>query len=284
MVTKPGIIYGNLLTGLAGFFLAAKGHIHIGLLITTLTGVGAVIAAACVCNNYIDRTIDAKMSRTRNRAMVTGAISFSHAFYYAFVLGGTGLFLLIRFTNLLTSLLGVIAFIIYVIFYSIGKRTSVYGTLIGSISGAMPPVAGYTAVTNTFNLSALFLFSSLVIWQMPHFYAIAIYRLQDYKAAGLPVLPVKNGVFMAKMHMFFYILAFFVLQLFSLRIVHMGYIYEVTMTTLSGIWLYQSIKGFREDSILWARRMFFLSLIIITVFSVIIPIDSIVTYGLRLVW
>jgi len=193
-LTKPGIIYGNLLTAAAGFLFASKWHIVPGLFAATLAGTSLVIAAACVYNNYIDRNIDKRMARTKKRALVQGTISGKHALIFATMLGVLGFALLLAYTNTLVTVIGVIAFIDYVVLYGISKRRSVYGTIVGSISGAAPIVAGYVAVTNQFDLGALLLFFILVYWQMPHFYGIAMYRFDDYKAAGIPVLPVQKGM------------------------------------------------------------------------------------------
>ncbi|MDE2589744.1 MAG: heme o synthase, partial [Patescibacteria group bacterium] len=194
LLTKPGIIYGNTITTVAGFLLASQGKIYFGLFMATLFGVSFVIASACVINNYLDRKIDKKMARTQKRALVTHAISPSHALVFATILGILGFLDLVVFTNGITFMIGLIGYIDYIVLYGLSKRKSIYGTLVGSISGATPIAAGYTAVTNRFDIAALLLFLIMVFWQMPHFYAIAIYRLKDYVAAGIPVLPAKKSM------------------------------------------------------------------------------------------
>ncbi len=187
-LTKPGIIVGNLFTLIAGFFLAVAHHraninniplnIYLYCLIT-IFGISFVIASGCVFNNYIDQDIDSRMQRTKNRVLVKKLISNKIAIVYAFILGLIGLFLLYFFTNKLAFSLALFGFIIYLFIYTmIFKRTSVYGTLIGSMSGAVPPVVGYCAITNSFDIGAIILFAMLSFWQMPHSFAIAIYYLQ----------------------------------------------------------------------------------------------------------
>src|SRR5579871_4902777 len=154
---KPGIVYSNMLAAIAGFFLAARGNVSVSLLLALIFGLGLVIASACVFNNYFDREIDAKMDRTQNRALVQKIIHTQNALVYGFILGLLGFISLIFFTNLLTAFIGFIGFIFYVFLYTFGKRRTVYGTLIGSISGAVPPVAGYCAVTNHFDFAAFLL-------------------------------------------------------------------------------------------------------------------------------
>jgi protoheme IX farnesyltransferase len=190
LLTKPGIIYGNALTAAGGFLLASKWHIDFKLFAATIIGTCLVIASACVINNYIDRGIDKKMKRTKGRATVTGKVSGRWAIAYGVVLGILGFSMLILFTSALVALIGLVAYVDYIALYGVSKRVSVHGTLVGSIAGASPPVAGYCAVTGHFDGGALIIFLIMVCWQMVHFYAIAIRRSSDYKAAGIPVLPL----------------------------------------------------------------------------------------------
>lgn len=284
-LTKPGIIYGNLLTAIAGFFLGAMGHFHLGLFLAMSIGTSLSIGSACVLNNYIDRNIDKKMTRTKNRALATGTISVRNAIIYAGMLGIAGIVILYFYTNLLTVVVGLIGVIDYLLFYGIGKRKSVHGTLIGAISGATPIVAGYTAATNRFDLTALLLFLVLVVWQMPHFYAIAIYRLKDYTAAHIPVMPVVKGISATKIQILIYILVFFLSILLLSFFGHTGAVFLITMGALSMFWLYKGVLGFgKVDDEKWARTMFVVSLLIITGLSLIIPLDSILMHGILFVW
>lgn len=192
VLTKPGIILGNVITTAGGFALASRGDIDFRLFFLTLIGLSFVIASSCVFNNYIDRHVDAKMGRTKNRALATGEISIKNALIFGMLLGLIGVWILFVYTNPLTVSIALAGFLIYVFPYSFGKYRTTYGTLIGSVAGATPPLVGYCAVTNSFDLGALILFFVVVFWQMPHFYAIAIYRFKDYAKAGIPVLPVKK--------------------------------------------------------------------------------------------
>ncbi|AXI02347.1 heme o synthase [Aquirhabdus parva] len=274
-LTKPGIIFGNLITLIGGFLLASKGNFDPVLFLATAVSVSLIVASGCVFNNYIDRDIDVKMERTKNRALVTGLISPHHALIFASVLGLLGITLLYTMTNLLATLLVVLGFVVYVGFYSLYlKRHSVYGTLVGSISGAMPPVIGYCAVSNQFDLGALILLVIFSIWQMPHSFAIAIYRFQDYAAASIPVLPVKEGILTAKKHIVGWIIAY-TLATLSLTIAgYTGYVYFVAAAIMGLYWLYLAIKGFSvSDDQVWAKKLFLVSVIIITILSVLMAVD-----------
>lgn len=275
-LTKPGIIYGNALMAAGAFLLASRQHIDFGLLLAMLAGISLVIASACIFNNYLDRNIDAKMVRTQKRAIVSGAISAHNALLYAAALGLTGFLLLIQLTNPLTALIALMAFVTYIVLYGIAKRLSVHGTLVGSLAGAAPPVVGYTTVTNQFDGGALILFLILVCWQMPHFYAISIYRLADYKAAGIPVLPAVKGYQAARVQIVFYIAAF-IAAVNTLTISgNTGYVFAAVMTIMGLMWLYRGLLGFQAPSQeKWARSMFGFSVIVIICLSMMLSFNSI---------
>jgi protoheme IX farnesyltransferase len=273
-LTKPGIVYGNALTVIAGFLLASRGHVNLWLLVATVLGISLVIASACVFNNYIDRDIDKKMSRTKKRALALGVISGSAALVYGTILGVFGFGILALYTNALTVWIGLFAMAMYVVVYGIAKRRSPFGTVVGSVSGALPPVIGYAAVTNTLDLGALLLFLILMVWQMPHFYAIAIYRHKEYAAAGIPVLPVKKGMRTAKRQIIAYIVGFIVVAMLLNIFHYTGIMYAIVMLALGGVWLVKGLKGLHHnDDVAWARGMFFFSLIVLTVFCVLLSVD-----------
>lgn len=279
-LTKPGIIRGNLLTTATGFLLASKLHPHWPLLAATLGGTALVIASACVCNNYLDRGIDAKMERTKKRALVNSEVTSRQALTYAAVLGILGIVLLAYFTNYLTVTLGLIGFFGYVIAYGYWKRRSVYGTHVGCIPGAVPPVAGYCAVTNHLDTAAIILFFTLIFWQLAHFFAIAIYRRDDYAKARIPVIAVQKGMRNTKYQILFYIAAFTASATMLTIYDYAGYIYAVAATALGLAWLVLGLRmGLRNltavDDRNWGRAMFLASLGVITVLCIAIPLGPI---------
>lgn len=278
-ITKPGIIFGNVLSVAGGFFLASKGHVDIGLFLAAVIGTSLVVASGCVFNNCIDRDIDVKMERTKNRVLVQGLVSVKLAFVYATVLGILGVGLLYTKANALAALFAVIGFVIYVGFYSLYlKRKSVHGTLVGSLSGAMPPVIGYVAVSNTFDLAALTLLVMFSLWQMPHSYAIAIFRFNDYRAASIPVLPVKRGIRVAKRHILIYILAFLLATLMLTFGGYAGLNYLAVAAAMGMYWLYMAWTGYKaKDDTVWARKLFVFSIFTITALSVAMSLDFQVT-------
>ncbi len=275
-LTKPGIIYGNSINAAAGFLLASAGHIDFLLFVETLAGIGLVMASACVFNNYIDRNIDDKMARTKNRALVKGDIAVNSALAYGVMLGILGFTILAFYTNQLTVWLGVIAFVDYIVFYGVTKRKSVFGTIVGSIAGALPPVAGYTAVTGHLDGGALILFLIYALWQMPHFYAIAMYRYDDYKKAGLPVLPVVKGTRAAKVQVLAYITTFILACSLLTVWGYTGYIYLAVVGLAGLYWLWLGIKNYNKLSDkMWGKKMFLFSLIVILVLAVMLSVGPV---------
>lgn len=273
LLTKPGILLGNAITATAGFLLASRGHFDPRLFLITVAGLGCVIASACVFNNYIDRKSDEKMARTKNRALVKGLISIRNALLFAISLGIIGTLILSQ-TNLLAVAVAATGFFSYVVLYSLLKYHTVYGTLIGSISGAIPPVVGYTAVSHQLDTGAILLFLILVLWQMPHFYSIAIYRFKDYTAASIPVLPIVKGNQITKIHMTLYIIAFIGAALLLTLFGYTGYTYFITAALLGSSWLWTCVQGFKAESdTRWARKMFVVSLVVITALSFMISVD-----------
>ena len=268
-LTKPGILFGNFITTLGGFFLAAQGSIDILLLLLTLIGTTLVVASGCVVNNVIDQDIDTKMQRTQNRALVKKTISPTVALVYAFVLGVMGFSILWFGVNSYAFLFAMIGFIVYVGFYSLWtKRTSIHQTVIGSISGASPPVIGYTAVTHQFDVAALLLFLAYGLWQMPHSWAIAIYRFDDYKNAGIPILPVARSIYRTKIECVIYILLFAAVLNGLYCFGYTNVFFLITFNALTAYWFYLSIIGFKaENDQLWAKRFFLYSVILITLLS-----------------
>ncbi|WP_158772701.1 heme o synthase [Cobetia sp. L2A1] len=274
--TKPGIIFGNLITVSGGFFLASGGEVDWALFIATLVGVAMIVASGCVFNNCIDRDIDRHMARTQGRALVLGTVSFKGALTFGCVLGLIGFWLLAAMTNLMALIAVGLGFVIYVGAYSMWlKRGSVYGTLIGSLSGAAPPVVGYLAVTGEVDMGALLLLIIFSMWQMPHSYAIAMFRVEDYRAANIPVLPVARGMDYAKRVVIGYIAGFLPVSLLLTLWGYTGMWYLVVVTIVCGWWLYLAVwrlKGQPDAS--WARKLFGFSIIVVMALSLMMSLDT----------
>ncbi len=275
-LTKPNIIFVNIITAAGGFFTATIYNINFSVLISTAFGLAFIIASGCVINNYLDKNIDSQMGRTKNRALVTGKISTQAALIFAFTLGVLGVLILYFFVNVLTLGVCLLGAFVYLALYTPLKKRSVHGALIGSISGAVPPVVGYTAAVNKIDIAALILFLILVLWQMPHFYAIAIRRFNDYKDAIVPVYPIKKGIPRTKIHILLYV-TFFLFVSPSLTIFNFaGILYFAVSLFVSLVWLVMAIRGLNKktDNNVWSRKMFLFSLIVLTSIFIAIPLDK----------
>jgi protoheme IX farnesyltransferase len=274
-LTKPGIIYGNALPAIAGFLLASKDLVDWKLFLAMLVGLSFVIASGCVFNNYMDRDIDGAMERTKNRALVKGLISPASALIFAGLLLFFGVIILYFHTNNSALFAALLGFFVYVFLYTPLKRKTQFATLIGAVAGATPPVVGYTAALNRFDAGAVILFLILVFWQMPHFYAIAIYRIKDYRTTRIPVLPAIKSVWAAKIQMLLYVIGFIIAASMLTVFGYSGYLYLTVLILLGLSWLWVAIQGFKAaNDQRWARKMFLFSLITLTSLCVIIPIDK----------
>ncbi len=279
-LAKPGIVRGNVLTGIAGFLLGAhlvseaSGAVAVPFPVAALLGfafgLALSIAGACVFNNVMDQDIDARMTRTKARALVTGEIAQQRAVLYGGILTALGLVVLL-YTSLLAAFLTLIGILVYLGAYTPAKRTTVHSTLIGAVAGAVPPVAGYAASTGRLDVVALALFFCLASWQMPHFFAIALFRGKEYAAAGLPVMSVVHGVRRTRILTIVYLLVFIFATVVLGVLASLPPLYFVAMGILGSVWLLLAIAGlYARNANQSARRIFHFSLIILIVWSALI--------------
>ena len=271
---KPGITLSNTMTAVAGYFLAAS---HFGFSWAVLFGVAAgvalIIASACVVNNMIDRNLDQKMKRTKGREVAAGKISLPAASFYAVILGFTGFSALYALTNQLAFGLGVLAYVWYIVIYGIAKRTTPFSTIIGAVCGALPPMAGYVAVSGQIDVTAWILFTLLMVWQLPHFYAISLFRRDDYKEAGLPVWSVVYGTDETKRQIYFWIIVFLLIVPLLTIVGATGWLYFVVMIGLGLYWVWQAAWHYDDDdTVRWAKRMFGISLIVLLALCAVVAL------------
>lgn len=264
-VVKTGIIKSNLIPMLAGLMLALYTYQYsfidnIANIIFALLGTAAVIAAAGSFNNIYERDIDSVMARTKNRPTVTGTISLKKVVIVAVLLLGGGLALLYLAAPL-ASFLGFLGIFFYVVPYTMWtKRYTIWNTEVGSISGAMPPLIGWAAVgPDIWHPACWALFLILVIWQMPHFYAIAIRKHEDYAAANIPMLPVVKS----RKRTYLQTNAYLILLVFSsLLFLPLSLGLTLVSLILGLFWLGLSLFGSHKRGIeVWANKMFLFSLV-----------------------
>lgn len=260
-LTKPGIIFGNLASVLGGYFLAGSGHLaDPAHLLATLLGTALVIGCGCVINNCVDRDIDRRMVRTCHRALALRTIAVPTAASYAIALGVAGFGLLWVGSNGLTCMLAMLGLVIYAGIYTVWlKRRSHWATLIGSLSGAMPPVIGYCAVSGRFDATALLLVVVFCCWQMPHSHAITVMRREDFRAARLPLLSLPE----AHRQIHAYILAFLASTMVLGVVAQMNAGYFALMLGCCGYWMTLAASSARlTDPRSWARKVFGFSIVL----------------------
>lgn len=277
---KTGIIKSNLIPMFAGLTLALYTYDmglveHIPEMIFAIIGSALIMGAAGAFNNLYDRDIDAVMERTKTRPTVTGEISSKSVLWIGIVMTILGIVVL-ALASPLAAFLGFLGLFFYVVPYTMWtKRRTIYNTEVGSISGAMPPLIGWAAVhPDITHPASLGLFIIMIIWQMPHFYAIAIRKHDEYKAANVPMLPVVKGFrrtyIQTNVYLVILIATSFLFMSLSLGI-------TLVALLLSVIWLVLSVSGYQKmDSEKWAKSLFLYSLIHMTVLFSTVIIYSIV--------
>ena len=216
------------------------------------------------------------MERTKKRPLVAGEVSGRGALLFSILLGVSGFGLLLATAHPLVTVVGLIGYIDYVWLYGAwSKRKSIHGTLVGSISGATPILAGYVAVSQQIDIGAVLVFTVLFLWQMPEFYSIAIYRLREYQAANVPVISVIKGVDTTKRQILGYTIAFVLTSLLLSIFGYTGIVYLVLMGLAGGYWIWWGVKGLQTDQAdAWAKKMFHLALYILLLFCLLISIDA----------
>jgi heme o synthase len=270
-IAKLGIVMSNLITTFAGFFLALKynGYLFTGNILTLvlcILGAALVIAGGCCLNNYIDRDIDQLMERTIERPTVTGRISASQVLWVGIILSAIGTVML-AMTTPTAAVIGLIGLFVYVFVYTLWlKRTHSINTVVGGISGAVPPLIGWAAVDANLHWVAWILFLIMFLWQPPHFLALAMKRCEDYRKAGIPMLPVVSGFGITKRQMIWYVAA---LLPVSLYLFDFGMLYLTLAAVLGTGWLILALSGLKtKDDMKWARMMFVYSLNYMTIMFV----------------
>lgn len=276
-LAKPGILRSNLIATFGGFWLASGWNVDYIHLLWTLLGTMLVMASSCVFNNYFDRELDTKMIRTQDRVLATRRISPSIVLWYAIILGILGLSVLTLFSGLLAAAFGVLGMVVYVIIYTLWlKRSSTWSTSLGGISGAMPPVIGYVAVTNHVDLGAWLLFAMLFLWQPPHFWALGIRRVEEYRAAGYPLLPVVKGIKRTKYQMLPYIALLIPIPILMYMYNYTGIIFMIVSLVLSVLWFGMAVAGFsKQDNDKWAKTAFIFSINYLTISFIMMIIDTV---------
>jgi len=271
---KPKVVALMLLTMLVGMYLAVPGSIALSTLVFSLTGVGLAASSAAAINHLVDRRIDAIMHRTRKRPIAQGRVSTSQAIIFAAVLGVVGLSILILEVNTLTAVLTFVTLIGYAgIYTGYLKRATPQNIVIGGLAGAAPPLLGWTAVTNHLDPQALLLVLIIFTWTPPHFWALAIYRYEDYKDAEIPMLPVTHGLAFTRLSVFLYTWLLLTVSILPFAVGMSGFLYLIGASILGLRFLQWSWRLLRSDRPVIAMRTFRFSIVYLMVLFIVLLID-----------
>ena len=260
-LTKPRVVALIVFCAVIGMFLATPDLPNAQVLIAGTLGIWLVAGAAAAFNCLVEQKIDAVMARTRARPLPRGELNSVQTFAFSSMVGGVGVWILYVFVNPLTMWLTLATFVGYAVIYTLLlKPNTPQNIVIGGASGAMPPVLGWAAVTNSVSAEALVLFLIIFVWTPPHFWALALYRTQEYARAGLPMLPVTHGAAFTQFHVFLYTIMLAATTMIPYAMKMSGLIYLVSAVVLNAIFIGYGYKIWKNYSDALAKKAFTFSI------------------------
>jgi len=274
VLCKPKVVSLIVFTAVVGMFLAAPGMVPWDILLYGTVGIGLAASSAAAINHVIDHRIDSIMARTKQRPLPEGKVSIINAIIFAWFLGTISMGILAFLVNPLTAGLTALSLIGYGFIYSMFlKRATPQNIVIGGAAGAAPPVLGWTAVTGTLDPNALLLFLIIFVWTPPHFWALAIYRRDDYAAADIPMLPVTHGKAFTRLHILLYTILLFIVTLLPYLVGMSGIFYLVGAILLGVGFLYYTILMYFNHEDRLAMQTFSYSIIYLMLLFAFLLID-----------
>ena len=241
-LTKPRVVALMILTSVIGMLLAVPGMVPFDVLILGNLGIALCAGSAAAVNHLVDRQVDLKMARTRNRPIATGRVDLIPASIFAFVLGAVGTLILVTYINILTAVLTLLSLLGYAVVYTLWlKRATPQNIVIGGLAGAAPPLLGWTAVTGQIDPHALLLVLIIFAWTPPHFWALAVHRKDEYANAEIPMLPVTHGVQYTKINILLYTLIMIVVTVLPFVFGMCSWLYFIAALLLGAVFLYWAI-------------------------------------------
>ncbi len=274
VLTKPRVTQLAVFCAIIGMFLATPGMVPWPVLIGGSIGIWLLAGAAFAVNCLIEQAVDAKMRRTAWRPSATGEITPLQIIVFSCLLGGVGMVVLWNYTNPLTMWLTFATFVGYAVIYTwLLKPATPQNIVIGGLSGAMPPALGWVAVTNQLSAEAWLLVLIIFVWTPPHFWALALYRREDYEQAGLPMLPVTHGERFTLLNILLYTLILLAASILPYVYGMSGIFYLVSAIVLSSIFVYYAIRLYQHYSDQLARKTFKYSISYLALLFAAILID-----------
>ena len=273
-LTKPRVVSLIVFTAVIGMFLATPGMVPLNILLAATLGIALVAGAAAAVNCLIEQKLDALMARTHARPLPQGEVTSPQTILFAAVVGGTGLVLLNTWVNPLTMWLTLGTFVGYAVIYTvILKPRTPQNIVIGGASGAMPPVLGWAAVTGEVSADALLLFLIIFTWTPPHFWALALYRKNEYAKAGIPMLPVTHGEKFTQLHVMYYTVILTATTLLPVATGMGGLVYLVSALALDGVFLYYAYQVWKHYTDAIAKRTFAYSILYLSLLFAALLVD-----------
>ena len=276
-LTKPRIISLLLLTALCAMFLAAGGVPEMSLVLLVMAGGTLAAGGANALNHYLDRDIDAVMTRTSSRPVPGGRLSPSDALLFGILLNAAAFVLFVGLVNTISAILALSATLFYVFVYTAGlKRITPQNIVIGGAAGAVPPMIGWTAVTGYIDLPAVYLFAIIFFWTPPHFWALSLLIKDDYKRAGIPMLPVVATLQRTKLSILLYTVVLVAITVMFFTTSAVGGVYFVSAFTLGVVFIYYASRLMMKSDIEGARGMYLYSLLYLALLFLAMAADSLI--------
>lgn len=271
---KPRVTALIVFTAMIGMFLATPGIVPLDILLAATLGIGMASGAAAAFNCLIEQKIDASMARTRARPLPTGQVTSNQTVLFATLMGGVGLAILYFFVNPLTMWLTFGTFLGYAVIYTVFlKPATPLNIVIGGASGAMPPILGWAAVNNVVSPESLILFLIIFAWTPPHFWALALYRREEYAKVGMPMLPVTHGEAFTLLHILLYTIILVTVSFMPYGLGMSGVIYLISAVILNAIFMAYVIGLYRKYSDDLAKRTFRYSIVYLTLLFAVLLVD-----------
>lgn len=271
---KPRVTMLIVFTAMIGMFLATPNMVPLDILLSATIGIGMASGAAAAFNCLVEQTIDAKMARTRGRPLPTGQVTSRQTFIFASIMASIGLAILYVFVNPLTMWLTLATFVGYAIIYTVFlKPATPLNIVIGGLSGAMPPALGWAAVTGTVSPEAWILVLIIFAWTPPHFWALALYRREEYAKSGLPMLPVTHGEEYTRLQILLYTIILVAVTLMPFAMRMSGFIYLGAMAVLNAVFMWYALGLYRKYSDALAKSMFKFSILYLTLLFAALLVD-----------
>jgi protoheme IX farnesyltransferase len=278
-LTKPRVTQLAVFCAIIGMFLATDDLPPWRTVVAATVGIWLLAGAAFAVNCLAEREIDARMARTARRPMAMGDISVRQTVVFSAVIGGAGMWILYAMVNPLTMWLTFVTFVGYAVIYTmILKPATPQNIVIGGLSGAMPPALGWAAVANDVPMQAWLLVLIIFVWTPPHFWALAMYRRDDYAKSGLPMLPVTHGLPFTQFHVWLYSIALAATTLLPFAVHMSGLIYLASAVVLNAIFLRHSWKIYRHYTDLIARKAFTYSIVYLSLLFAALLVDHYFKY------